>query len=286
MKKTYLTTLSLFGALLSASAQTQFYDFDSYTHVNISSITDLTHNGSASFDGAPEVAGGLDDNFGNPSGSLRANGTSFSVVTNDGAVSFDTSGDISFTQSIYFKTLSDFSALTANNQDAVMLGLTDQSSQSTPSSLQGFTAEFVNATIRVSNSSTGAFQFLNAASSDSPNLTFGASGSLVAGSWHLFTATFAYDSGSGNWSITSSVDLTDDEGVVISNIVSDTETITNSGLFGNGAELRGFFASENAGVAGLDQFDNATLVAVPETSVSGLVSGFLALGWIVVARRK
>jgi len=252
-----------------AVASTVLYDFEDTNTLS----DDFTFNGT----GSQQSTGGL-----NNSGRLQApNSTNdFAAVISNGPVSFDTSSDFTVTQSVYFKTTS--IAGTEPDDEPVILGLTDQSSQAATGNYALMANNFLNVALRINTNSNSfpspysAYDFIFLGSSANGSFTGQGSevGNLAADSWYFFTVDFTYDSLNDEWDMARSVFNADSDGTVQSLVAGDTFSLSNP--FGSNPDLYGFVAGDSGTEGSVESFDNATLVSIPEPSSLLLVG--LALG--------
>lgn len=285
MKNIITTIATTCGLAIAASAQTNLFDLNSPSQLT---IENRAGGGSAT----EQTTGGI-------SNSRYITAADFSTAQftaiAQSAYSADLSGDLTLTQSVYFKTAATQSGSPTDGQDAVILGISDAPTQ-TPTNenliSSGLTNNYLATSIRVSNESNLDLQFHGFTTGDIA--PFGPAGggttvSVTADAWYFFQVDYAYRNGSDDWLFTYTLNESTDAGIVGSQLFNLTLNGAIRGNdFGASPDLYGFIGGDASRSSRIEGFDNATLVsgAVPEPSSYGLLTGALALGWILVRRRS
>ncbi|GEM_PF-5726944 len=280
------TSQALFTVLYAlgthALASTMMYTFEDPN--SVSNDFTLNQSGSGVF---RESSGGLSN-----SARLRAPSSTndFAAVVGNGPVSFNTSSDFSFTQSLFFKTTAVAGA--ENDDEPVILGITDLASQAAPSNYALMQNNFVNAAMRTNSATTAfpaddspfAFTFLG--SSQNSSFTGQAVGAqLQADSWYQLTVDYSYLNATDQWSLAREVFSVDADGLNPLSLVSATTTLNNP--FGQNQDiaLYGFLAGDSGEAGSVAAFDNVVLVSIPEPSSLALMIIGMA-GVFTLLRRK
>ncbi len=278
-----ITSLSLaLGLVLTAQAQTIQYDLNNTSDITTEfTTTDGAGPGYTGVDGI-----GLSGSAGLLGGLFSTN-TSGSVP-NVGPYSFSTLADFSVTQSIYFRTQSGGGAggATFDNTDALILGLTPNSSVTPGFAYQSFATDGFAIAARVTDADVddlgtqSVIQFQGFDDVNNAFFGFGGNTTLsLANEWYLYEVEFAYDSLNNDWDITWSIYESDSNGVInpaaigtLSATRINPFTITDDTM-----ELSGFFGSSQSRRGNIFGFDQLTVVAVPEPTTFAQMAGLFGL---------
>lgn len=278
MKHT-LFTLSTLVAAAGLNAQTVQYDWNSSTQL----ADDFTTTDSAI---SQVTSGGLNNSGAISYSTSDVNG--FSTVTGNLA-SFSTASDFTITQSTYFKT-GTRTQYERDGRRAIHLGLTGAEGVAYAVTFVDAIALsgglYVEDAFVAGSPNTLVVEFFGQTSDPDVNFSLTNNNlSINADSWYFLSVDYNYNSIDDEWSLDWSLNNSDSAGIVGSSVGTASSPVV-ANPFGANPNLHGFLGTRSAERTNIALLDNTTLVAVPEPSAFALIAGFLALGSIMVRRRR
>lgn len=273
--KNILISTSLFAALASSVTAQTTIGFDSAGEFT----SNFLANGAA-----PTMANTLTNTDGlNGTARVTNNASAYNV--------FQTAIDPTagaFEVGVYFF----YDGSGATNDHRIAVGLTANNNDERVSSTGGTrllgnagTAEHIHVTWNEDSHLAGTSQIsIQARSQNSFVGGFGATTAAMTSGWHYMSVSSSSASGGNFNDFVIGLYTSDNTGTITGTVQESAATTLATGLASD-SEIYGYFGG-SFGSSTLDFFDDFTVNAVPEPSSYAFISGFLALSWIMVRRRK